>query len=63
MYSPKIAEGLIPALYHTAKAKRMPMTRLVEILIRKALAAEDMPQAAMDVLSDPHSRGSSQAAA
>ena len=40
MYSPKISEDLIPVLYHTARAQRMPMTKLVDKLIRKALASE-----------------------
>lgn len=29
MYSPKIAEELIPHLYRIAKAQQIPMTRLV----------------------------------
>ena len=41
MYSPKIDEELIPVLYHTAKARGIPMTKLVTILIGKALAAEE----------------------
>jgi hypothetical protein len=40
MYSPKISEDLIPILYRTAKARRIPMTKLVDLLIRAALAAE-----------------------
>jgi hypothetical protein len=50
MYSPKIDDKLIPALYHTARARRMPMTRLVAQLIRKALKAEALPQEAKDAL-------------
>ena len=46
MYSPKISEDLIPILYHTARARRMPMTKLVTLLIRKALAAEHLPEKA-----------------
>ena len=49
MYSPKISEDLIPVLYHTARAKRMPMTKLVDKLIRKALATESLPYEAIDV--------------
>ena len=44
MYSPKISETLIPLLYHLGKARHMPMTRLVDTLIRRALAAEEQPQ-------------------
>ena len=50
MYSPKIEETLIPCLYQTARARRMPMTRLVAQLIRKALRAEALPQEAQAAL-------------
>jgi len=50
MYSPKIDEKLIPALYHTARSRRIPMTRLVAHLIRKALKAEALPQEAQNAL-------------
>jgi hypothetical protein len=48
MYTPRIAEDLIPILYHTAKARREPMTRLVDAFIRAGLAA--LPRA-MDHLA------------
>ena len=41
MYSPKIDPALIPVLYRLRVARRIPMTRLVSGLIRKALAAEE----------------------
>lgn len=34
MYSPKISPDLIPALYHLAKRKRKPMTKLVNEIIK-----------------------------
>ena len=37
MYSPKISEDLIPVLYHAARARRVPMTKLVDKLIRNVL--------------------------
>lgn len=37
MYSPKIDEGLIPALYRLAKQRKVPMTRLVNEMLRSAL--------------------------
>jgi len=40
MYSPRIAEDLIPLLYRAAKAKRVPMTVLVSEMLRKALTNE-----------------------
>ena len=44
MYSPKISEELIPVLYRSARAKGIPMTRLVNSLIREALADEYLPK-------------------
>lgn len=37
-YSPSIDRFLVCALYHEAKARRIPMTRLVNELLRKALS-------------------------
>lgn len=37
MYSPKIDEDLIPALYQQAKAQGVPMTRLVNEYLYKAI--------------------------
>lgn len=42
MYSPRIAEDLIPRLYQAAKAKKMPMTQVVDEILRQALE-EDSP--------------------
>ena len=44
MYSPKISEELVPALYRLAKDRKMPMTRLVNGIIRQALASNTLPQ-------------------
>jgi len=38
MYSPKIDEELIPRLYHLRKLKKIPMTRLVNGILNKALS-------------------------
>ena len=43
MYSPKISEDLIPQLYRMGKERKMPMTRLVNGIIRKALAENNLP--------------------
>jgi len=40
LYSPKIAEDLIPVLYRIAKAKRKPMTQVVSEILKDALAQE-----------------------
>jgi hypothetical protein len=37
MYQPKIREDLIPRLYRLAKARRIPMTRLVSELLEEVL--------------------------
>jgi len=37
MYSPKIKEDLVPELYRKAKAEGLPMTKLVDRIIRDAL--------------------------
>ena len=34
MYSPKIPDDLIPVLYHQAKAERIPMTKLIDKIVR-----------------------------
>lgn len=46
MYSPKIAEPLIPVLYHVAKAQCVPMTVLVNRLLTESLVREDLHQTA-----------------
>lgn len=37
MYSPKIAEDLIPILYGLAKESQIPMTKVVDGILRDAL--------------------------
>ena len=44
MYSPKISEDLVPVLYRAAKDKKTPMTRLVDGIIRQALASQGLLQ-------------------
>lgn len=39
MYSPKIQPELIPGLYHRAKTERVPMTKLIDRIIRGYLEA------------------------
>ena len=36
-YSPQLERPLITALYHAAKARRIPMTRLASSLVREGL--------------------------
>jgi hypothetical protein len=37
MYSPKISEQYVPVLYRKSKELKIPMTRLVNQIIQKAL--------------------------
>ncbi len=37
-YSPRLDRDLISQLYHAAKARRIPMTRLASSLVREGLA-------------------------
>lgn len=37
-YSPRLDRELITTLYHTAKSRRMPMTKLASALVREGLA-------------------------
>lgn len=41
MYSPKISEELIPALYRWAKAEKIPMTRLVNQILKRELSLKE----------------------
>lgn len=37
MYSPKISEDLIPRLYKVAKARGVPMTKLINRILKRSL--------------------------
>ena len=41
MYSPKIKEDLIPIIYTKAKEKKIPMTKLVNDILRDRLKDND----------------------
>jgi hypothetical protein len=54
MYSPKISNTLIPILYRLGRVRKIPMTRLVDDLITKALKTEALPaeiQAMLDQIT------------
>jgi hypothetical protein len=40
MYSPKIKEDLIPKIYQEARARRVPMTVLVNTILEHALTEQ-----------------------
>ncbi len=47
MYSPQIRADLIPPLYRLAKARRVPMTRLVSDILAAARAAVQVEEVAV----------------
>ena len=47
MYSPQIREDLIPPLYRLAKARRVPMTRLVSDILAAALSVVHVEEVAV----------------
>jgi len=56
MYSPRIREDLIPPLYRLAKARRVPMTRLVSDILAAALAqvrVEEVQEVEERVIREP----------
>lgn len=44
MYSPKIAEDLIPELYKISKAEGKPMTKIVDEIMRGAIVKNSLPK-------------------
>jgi hypothetical protein len=50
LYSPKIHDKLIPALYRTARDRSIPMTRLVNGYIYRSLLVERLPKEAYERL-------------
>jgi hypothetical protein len=40
-YSPVISRFLVSVLYHEAKRRQMPMTKLVDLLLREALESTE----------------------
>ena len=52
MYSPKIHEDLIPVLYHTARARNIPMTKLVDQLLVQSLSQQpQLPEKIREALA------------
>jgi hypothetical protein len=37
-YTPQLDRDLVTSLYHTARARRLPMTKLASALVREGLA-------------------------
>ena len=55
-YSPRLERPLITALYHAAKAQRIPMTRLASLLVREGLQrlGESASSESTFVREEPH---------
>ncbi len=55
-YSPRLERPLISALYHAAKARRIPMTRFASSLVREGLEriADSMSSETSFVREEPH---------
>ncbi len=51
MYSPKIDEELIPRLYRLRKLKKMPMTRLVNEMLRTVLSEMEEEERKKEIVS------------
>lgn len=57
LYSPRLSNDVVRALYQEGQHRRMPMTRLADLLLREALGIIGTP---LVVLPDPlpaHSPG------
>ncbi len=54
LYSPRLSDDVIRSLYREGKRRRMPMTRLADLLLRSALASGST---ALTVLPDPRPAG------
>lgn len=52
MYSPKISENLVSALYWLAKSKRIPMTKLVNQIVAEYLLNRDMIEGGMKIYDE-----------
>ena len=55
-YSPRLERPLISALYHAAKARRIPMTRFASSLVREGLEriADSTSSESAFVREEPH---------
>ena len=53
MYRPKIYAELLPALFETAKSRQVPVTRLTNAYVYRALQTEYLPASAIEALPTP----------
>jgi hypothetical protein len=52
-YSPGIERFLVSVIYHEARCRKIPMTRLVDDIIKKALANSTGWQLALQLINSP----------
>ena len=61
LYSPRLSDDVVRALYQEGQRRRLPMTRVADELLRQSLAASSRePSAPLKVQEDPpesHKRG------
>lgn len=55
LYSPALSNDVVRALYQEGQRRRVPMTRLADLLLREALGITDNT---LVVLPDPNPTGS-----
>lgn len=53
LYSPRLSEDVVRALYREGQRRGLPMTKLADLLLRDALATDT----ALTVLPDPSPAG------
>ncbi len=53
LYSPRLSDDVVRALYREGQRRRMPMTSLADLLLREALGSDT----ALTVLPDPRPAG------
>jgi hypothetical protein len=49
LYTPRLSDDVVRALYREGQRRQMPMTRLADLLLRQALAVDN----GISVLPDP----------
>lgn len=56
-YSPQLSRDLVSRLYFKAKAERIPMTTLINRIVRQALDTEQVAECALEPVSNPCASG------
>jgi len=56
LYSPRLSDDVVRALYREGLRRRMPMTRLADDLLRRSLASSVMETSASHLCEDEPAR-------